>query len=146
MKCKDCLSSKCKYAAEFGEGDCAMIKEDYISFETAKLLKEKGFNESVNRFYEISTGKPLLVRSEYCRNSFTIDYAAPTHQMALKWLREVHNIDIIAPPQFDNVEWTYSPIIFKLSIPCTEIRLNDNKQKKELAIEVALKFTLENLI
>ena len=64
----------------------------------------------------------------------------------MKWLREVHNLDIIAPPQFDNSKWTYSAIIFKLSIPCTEIRLNDNKDKKEDACESAIKYCLENLI
>ena len=28
-----------------------MIKEDYVSFETAKLLKEKGFDILVHTFY-----------------------------------------------------------------------------------------------
>lgn len=70
------------------------ITEDYVSYETAQLLKEKGFDESVNRFYEISTGKPSLVKSEYCRNSFTTSYSAPTLQMTLKWLREIHKIHI----------------------------------------------------
>ena len=41
MKCKDCLSSKCKYAAEFGEGDCwyeSNLPSDSWFF---KLHKEK---------------------------------------------------------------------------------------------------------
>ena len=29
-----------------------MITEDYVSFETAKLLKEKGFNESCYTYYD----------------------------------------------------------------------------------------------
>lgn len=29
-----------------------MITEDYVSFETAKLLKEKGFDESCRAVYE----------------------------------------------------------------------------------------------
>ena len=66
--------------------------------------------------------------------------------MAMKWLRDIHKIDIIAPPQYDNIKWTYSAIIFKLSIPCTEIRLNDNKDKKEQVYEAAIKYCLENLI
>ena len=28
-----------------------MIKEDYVSFEVAKLLKEKGFDEKVDTYY-----------------------------------------------------------------------------------------------
>lgn len=105
-----------------------MVNEDYVSFETAKLLKEKGFDEECQQYY-----------GDY-------RYPCPTLQMAIKWLREVHNIDIIVPPQFDNSKWTYSAIIFKLSIPCTEIRLNDNKDKKEQACEAAIRYTLENLI
>lgn len=33
-----------------------MITEDYVSFEVAKLLKEKGFDEPLKRFYN-SEGK-----------------------------------------------------------------------------------------
>jgi len=29
-----------------------MITEDYVSFETAKLLKEKGFDEECYRFWQ----------------------------------------------------------------------------------------------
>ena len=129
------------------------ITEDYVSFETAKLLKEKGFNERLLTFYITDETK-----KEGCFQlmAFTDDkidnnhrdncYVAPTLQMAMKWLREVHNIDIIAPPQYDSIKWTYSAIIFKLSIPCTEIRLNDNKDKKEEACEEAIRYCLENLI
>lgn len=109
-----------------------MITEDYVSDETFKLLKEKGFDDSCCRF---------VIESDE-----TYYRGAPTLQMAMKWLREVHNIDIIAPPQYDNIKWTYSAVIFKLSIPCTEIRLNDNKDKKEEAFETAIKYCLENLI
>lgn len=121
------------------------ITEDYCSFEIAKLLKEKGFDIPCRSYYNNND----YLSFEHPKGFVSVDSVyllRPTHQMALKWLREVHNIDIIAPPQFDNVEWTYSPIIFKLSIPCTEIRLNDNKHKKELAVEAALLYVLKNLI
>jgi hypothetical protein len=32
-----------------------MIAEDYISFETAKLLKEKGFDEATHQYYKTIT-------------------------------------------------------------------------------------------
>ena len=128
--------------------------EDYVSYNTAKLLKEKGFDEPCNnRYYETHFGFDLGLDPGYTnshwedwyKNMGVRNYSAPTLQMAMKWLREVHNLDIIAPPQFDNSKWTYSAIIFKLSIPCTEIRLNDNKDKKEQACEAAIKYCLENL-
>ena len=123
-----------------------MIEEAYVSFETAKLLKEKGFDkyplfpcykEDNGAFIDIPT---TLDTINYCF------IPAPTLQMAMRWLREVHNIDITALPQFDSSKWTYSAIIFKLSIPCTEIRLNDNKDKKEEAYEAACIYALKNLI
>ena len=122
-----------------------MITEDYCSYEVAKLLKEKGFDEEVLAVYIYDN---LFVKGENdIVNPANVPIIpAPTLQMAMKWLREVHNIDIIAPPQFDNSKWTYSAIIFKLSIPCTEIRLNDNKDKKEEAVEAAIKYCLKNLI
>jgi len=129
--------------------------EDYVSYNTAKLLKEKGFNWSTyrayfetNREHELSfdVGHTNSQWDEFNKEDGIFNCSAPTLQMAMKWLREVHNLDIIAPPQFDNSKWTYSAIIFKLSIPCTEIRLNDNKDKKEQACEAAIKYCLENLV
>jgi len=121
-----------------------MITEDYVSFETAKLLKEKEFNEPTYHDYD-EEGKRWFEEVLVCHNSEG-GIACPTLQMVMKWLREVHNLDIFAPPQFNSIKWTYSPIIVKLLTPCTEIRLNDNKDKKEVAYEVAIKYCLENLI
>ena len=124
-----------------------MITEDYVSFETAKLLKKKGFNCDSYYHYKLDDSTlhhfNTLCNTNIEGNNFI---TAPTLQMAMKWLREVHNLDIIVPPQFDNTKWTYSAIIFKLLIPCTEIKLNDNKDKKEAACKAAIKYCLENLI
>jgi len=121
-----------------------MITEDYVSFETAKLLKEKGFDEATYHDYN-DNGSRWFEEVLVCHNSQG-GIACPTLQMAMKWLRDIHNLDIIAPPQFDNSKWTYSAVIFKLSVPCTEIRLNNNKDKKEEACEDAIKYCLEKLI
>lgn len=129
-------------------GGLDMILEDYISFELAKLLKEKGFDESVNRFYEISTGQPLLVRSEYCRNSYTTDYAAPTLQMAMKWLREVHHIFIYIEPFITTSGLQgYKPYCTKIDEEFMWINpLNTSSDTYEEAVEAVLKYSLENLI
>lgn len=76
-----------------------MITEDHVSFETAKLLKEKGFDEECAYFYsDCDYGVPGLEydSSITCINSWLDDeeYAAPTLQMAMKWLREIHNLVI----------------------------------------------------
>lgn len=123
-----------------------MITEDYVSFETAKLLKEKGFDESVNRFYEISTGKPSLVRSEYCRNSFTTSYSAPTLQMTLKWLREIHKIFIsivcCTYQRLNKVIWVPDITTFESVFPDSAVECDTYEE----ACERAIKYVLKNLI
>lgn len=70
-----------------------MIKEDYISLDTAKILKNKGFNESCNSWYNING---VIFNSEFKENhnnSFPKEYriSRPTLYQAQKWLREKHN-------------------------------------------------------
>ena len=68
-----------------------MIEEDFVSIETAKLLKEKGFDEMCHMAYFNGT----LV--DYTMFGFCIgdDFVyAPTLQMATKWLRIVKKLDI----------------------------------------------------
>ena len=80
-----------------------MITEDYVSFETAKLLKEKGFDETCRAFWKVWDNHTTICDCspshlfEYCHNSMLEQYnddeelniACPTLQMAMKWLREV---------------------------------------------------------
>ena len=85
-----------------------MITEDYVSFENAKLLKEKEFNEPCRLYYDKYHGYvPIFVEDsklteygykEFVRNDqnsiFDFIASAPSLYIAMKWLREVHNIDI----------------------------------------------------
>lgn len=69
----------------------ATISEDYISFETAKLLKKKGFIENCLMRYN-RVGDLVEEAYKFNWNFQTIDYSAPTLQIVMKWLREVHNM------------------------------------------------------
>lgn len=125
-----------------------MITEDYVSFEVAKLLKEKGFgfDAYVRSYYEkdkyrtkeeFSTGNALW---NYNISSFR--YSAPTLQMAMKWLREVHNIAI-------ETEWEhlwYAYIKPMTSKPSEQDYYQCESSKYEDACEAAIKYCLENLI
>ena len=64
-----------------------MIEEDYVSFETAKLLKEKGFDEECQKYY-----------GDY-------KYPCPTLQMAMRWLREVHHLFIGVEPRLSFTDY-----------------------------------------
>ena len=99
-----------------------MMGEDYVSFETAKLLKEKGFTEWCFKCYgvavlhngaDISFDEECDLRDygredeiEYVEGGRLYDYgcnnrdkdakvwAAPTLWVAMKWLRDTHKIFI----------------------------------------------------
>ena len=62
-----------------------MITEDYVSFETAKLLKEKGFKELTYACFT-NGGDDI-----YGYRAVGDDIMRPTLQMAMKWLREKYH-------------------------------------------------------
>ena len=131
------------------------MKEAYVSFETAKLLKEKGFNESCNSTYDTAVlgGKPKFYKYDVLhffpngmKNSddkYGMVISAPTHQMAMAWLREVYNIDIIIFHEKlpNNCYWVrIERDLF------TEIQQEPEYNSYEDAVEAAIKYCLENLI
>lgn len=127
-----------------------MITEDYVSFETAKLLKEKGFNDVPVYTYYLSYGgfymSPMAVTNKKLYAQGHI--AAPTLQMAMKWLREVHNLEIY--PYHDmfqeNNKWWYG--IEKFTKGCSNCQYEEEPiySTYEEACEAAVKYCLENLI
>lgn len=121
-----------------------MIKEDYISFETAKLLKEKGFSEATIGLYDCGNERmSFMVDINWNDKNDCPFISAPTLQMAMKWLRQVHHI-------FIQVE-LYS----KYDDYCFEVFQNTHRlilekhetyNNYEEACEAAIKYVLENLI
>ena len=111
------------------------LTEDYCSFELSKLLKEKGFDEDTERVYE----RNIMA----CRYE---DYPMPTHQMAIKWLREERwkyieisfSVTLNGEPQYNfgvlnrSAQWVY--------------RHKQPFSTYEEAVEAAIKYSLENLI
>ena len=126
-----------------------MITEDYVSFETAKLLKERGFDENLLVCY---TPDGLFARS-YGIKMYTnesedsaVECICPTLQMAMKWLREVHKLycDIkIGDGDF---------VIDIISLKDGEFGCEVTEPEScvyptyEEACEAAIKYCLENLI
>ena len=145
-----------------------MIAEDYVSFETAKLLKEKGFKVWCRHCYGLDVrhnGEPIDVDEEYelkdagreneieyvdggrmydygCGNfNPGSPYAAPSLYVAMKWLREVHNIAL-------NVcyllgMWSYT--VYRTDVGSSGFNSEDFDTYEE-ACEAGIKYCLENLI
>lgn len=141
-----------------------MITEDYVSFETAKLLKEKGFDLPCHATYDtaVTGGKPKF--SEYevlnyfpygMKNSddkYSMVISAPTLQMAIKWLRKEHNLAISTSVTVDG--WRSGVSRIKLDGEGYVVDIIDgidggnipNCDTYEEACEAAIRYCLENLI
>lgn len=70
------------------------MTDDYVSFETAKLLKEAGFDWPCREHYAHNKGKVLTwTDMEPCnQNEYKYYYSRPTLSLAAKWLREKFNV------------------------------------------------------
>lgn len=126
-----------------------MIIEDYVSFETAKLLKEKGFDWEVHRSYLVNDNvfipgdiNDVPLRKDAIR--------IPTLQMTMKWLREVHNIAVSVyvfnrdlPIKENGIRYTCDIATTKISSKEGHLRLTGTYEQ---ACEAAIKYCLENLI
>ena len=127
-----------------------MITEDYISFETAKLLKEKGFDERIDACYAVFCEYEDDIRVLNLnprRNAQTLKdgrYPFVTQQLVLKWLREIHHLFISIDWYSDGCEAS----IYNTETMSWEIRMlgSNCKYSYEETIEAAIKYTLENLI
>lgn len=131
-----------------------MITEDYVSFEIAKLLKEKGFDEFCYYYY-MENGSLKLTNWNKEHNFCP----CPTLQTTLKWLREKHNLYIVAQPnpsnplfwiniyKLKNDEWVpvESPDTSMVHTPVETI-FDKNFVTPEEACEAAIRYCLENLI
>lgn len=68
------------------------MNEDYVSFEVARLLKEKDFDWYCRAYYDYNNSGLSYLND--ISNTYDV-YAAPTLYMAQKWLREEKSIHIL---------------------------------------------------
>ena len=118
-----------------------MVKEAYVSFEVAQLLKEKGFNEPCYRYYDDKgdiCGK--FINPDIPFNySLAPYYLCPSQSMGMKWLRKK---DIRICLDYSDVDGKWFTMI-------------GTKKKRtysgyydtyEEAVEAAILYSLKNLI
>lgn len=132
--------------------------EDYVSLETAKLLKKKGFDEATIGYYYTISETPEKIKffdspiSIYYSDGLIGCIQAPTLQMAMKWLRRVHKIGVF-PSTYSfmvgengSTKHVYGTAIINLET--YELMTPDMMPMPtyEEAAEVAIKYCLENLI
>ncbi len=133
------------------------IQEDYVSFETAKLLKKKGFYWDWSPFYSEQDKDEWNKNNNYNIPNPNYDATIPfdseilnvvaphvSLQMAMKWLREIHKIHITVYPYGEHSCDNYQFDIYKNR----EYLLSKDEgyMTNEQAIDVAIEYCLENLV
>lgn len=143
-----------------------MITEDYVSFETAKLLKERGFPQEYDDYHSLVYNEEdyedeyevqrMVLETKLVKAGTLSSYPigvpepkcyCPTLQMAMKWLRKEHNIVCNIDIESRNFYY-YSIFIIRSSIEA-QYQLTSQKpyfETYEEACEAAIKYCLENLI
>lgn len=106
------------------------ITEDYCSQEVVKLLNEKGFK--IKQYYN-------------CLINMWQDIKV-THQMAMKWLREKHNLSIWISLRRPNMGLPYCYELHSISTGEVIHIGGFNFGSYEQAVEAALKYCLMYLI
>lgn len=139
--------------------------EDFVTFEIAKKLKEKGFREKCLAYYDVEDNVGLLYNMQYsdklCPCQYTdllVSYNsdaissdldtsgncidAPTISQALKWLRKEKKIHICV--DFDgDMNWYYQIAIYG----STDIAADGyGYNGYEEAILCGIEYVLDNLI
>ena len=123
-----------------------MIHEEICTYEVAKLAKEKGFplqkvikQDGRAFFYELPQSHPDWANCDA--------WYLPTQSLLQRWLREEKGYYVY--PFFDNESKRWTWVCRELTVD-KWIQLLDFEERYfdtyELALEDALKYTLENLV
>ena len=135
---------------------------EFVNFEIAKRLKEKGFtynepfavyNESgvFHKLYSsanFTTDYDVNFREFYDYDDFDErDYICPTISQVLKWLREQHHIHVSTKPYpcEDGAMWLYEIRKFNKYITIVEANKTGFIREEESAL-AGIEYVLDNLI
>jgi hypothetical protein len=129
-------------------------KETYVSFKTARLLKEKGFDLKIPTYYccycddydDYAEHSVIEYKAENY-NSHKLHISAPTQQMACDWVEKTYGFFIEISRSIDlNGNYHFGYTI--LDKECKYVRRGYTSfdWSYEDAVEEAIKYCLENLI
>lgn len=146
------------------------VAEQYVSFETAKLLKERGFAQGCDLSYHPYSQR---LDSKWSDNITSSYIAAPTQQVAVRWLRDIHYIHVSAELNSTKPNYRYHILVLEPrenpDEPDYHFRIKESIDNKvethydgtyeshlkeakdmydtyEFALEEALKYALKNLL
>ncbi len=142
-----------------------MIEEDYVSFELAKMLKEKGFDEYCSHFYRVDgeheccyraklprlTNNDIIKHDDWVNRVFAC--TCPTLQMAQKWFREEKHLAINPSTYYRELEghefhnWGCNIVnLDTWEVYCSSPLETFPADTYEEALEKAMKYALEKFV
>ena len=138
-----------------------MIEEQFVSFDTARMLKEAGFDVPCRGvyvtdrigYYEFRENDNKKTADDLWRNTrdgFQYEYLAPTQALAARWLREVHHYAICVWFSKDHEKWFYAhgdmdDMAFDTDYNISEFIFDSYEEAFEAGLQEAIKLiTNEN--
>jgi hypothetical protein len=129
------------------------MNEDFVPYELAVKLKEKGYPQHIaddayiidnegEEEYDIGERLPIPLVPDY------MDIvAAPTISQVLKWLRENHKLHISTKPYpcEDGLRWMYEVRKFSSVLVCVVVNKTGFHEPEQAAI-ARIEYCLVNLI
>ncbi len=118
------------------------MKEQLISYKTAKLAKEKKFDLNCHYAQFVEDEEPIYNESAHNWNLYEEGYSVPTQSSLQKWLREVHKLSV----EVFSDETHWEVIVEKLpsySAYDSEYSSDDKFNTYEEALEEGLKQALK---
>ena len=115
------------------------MQEQLISFETAKLAKEKGFDiKTKYSWYVPDNSKPII---EKHKPDGLYYLSCPTQSLLAKWLREKYDIDVIINTYRNQNQKYYKYFISEKSknVIKSEEYYNTYEDTLEIGLQEALK-------
>lgn len=135
------------------------MKEDFVSFELAKKLVFKGFNDPcIAHYYEgflrYNTKYPFALTAEELLVSHNSEYTfvdAPTISQVLDWLRKEKKILVVAAPAFlyKAAVYFWQCGIYEISLLPNAIpwhKFINNQKSYESAILAGIEYVIDNVI
>lgn len=134
-----------------------MIEEQFVSFDTARMLKEAGFDEVCRGvyvtdrtgYYEFREYDNKQTADDLCWNTedgFQYEYLAPTQALAARWLREKHHINVYSCfdyEKFDEKKWFFTRehtmVNDDSAVYCSITNYNSCEEALEAGLQEAVK-------
>lgn len=125
-----------------------MITEQYVTFDTAKMLKKAGFDCRVNRYFQIpyfsGEAKEKSMLTAINNNRYPRNYSRPTQAVAARWLREVYHYAVCIWFTKDHEKWFYAyRTVFDTDYNISEYKYDSYEAALEAGLQECLKLIIK---